>query len=278
MLSLIKAAHYVLLTGERYIRQGGSPCLMFYADIRLRWPVHTEREKDNDNKWALQSSFAITARHPALVTSGGYHWRPVETCSPEDPAPTGGVHRSTSDLATRWNASYWNVFTKTTICQRAFPISVQRFSLWTNPRLLSYLKFSHSPSSNITRTWPWTVATILGSFLNPKLRQERSWCLLCTRWPLMIDEPHGVSTPRGTHYQFSYVFSQGDWMRHCPLCEIKASPPSQTICYIVCACTKYHIDDCDCEDHCSQSQSQLYSQEMGAEPILCDYCTVAQWK
>ena len=89
MLSLIKEGHYVLLTGERYIRQGGSHCLMFYADIRLRWLVHTKRENDNVNKWVLGSSFVITARHPLLVTSGGHHWRPIQTCSPEDPAPTG---------------------------------------------------------------------------------------------------------------------------------------------------------------------------------------------
>ena len=109
------------------------------------------------------------------------------------------------------------------------------------------------------------------------LRQERPRCLLCTCWPRMIDEPHGVSTPRGSQDQFSYVFSQGDWMRFCPPCDIKASPPPLTICYIVCASTEYHIDDCDSEDYCSQSQSQLYSQEMGAKPILCDYwhsCTM----
>ena len=52
---------------------------------------------------------------PQLLTSGGHHWRPVQTCSLEDSPPQlvltfGGGNRSGRYYASYWNASLLTKF------------------------------------------------------------------------------------------------------------------------------------------------------------------------
>ena len=64
--------------------------------------------------WPLDMGLHIKpqATGPLLVTSGGHHWRPLQTCSLEDPLPS--VLTSSGEGCTvgasRLHASYWNAF------------------------------------------------------------------------------------------------------------------------------------------------------------------------
>ena len=71
---------------------------------------------------------------PLLVTSGGHHRRPIQTCPLEDPLSVltfGGGHRSTH----AWQAgtSYWNAFfgsQRPPLYSEQFPL--YRFTYYTN--------------------------------------------------------------------------------------------------------------------------------------------------
>ena len=65
---------------------------------------------------ALDLTIEVPHRHqiwdPMLVTSGGHHWKPVQTCSFEDPTPisTDIWWLKHTQLASGWYASYWKAF------------------------------------------------------------------------------------------------------------------------------------------------------------------------
>ena len=60
---------------------GGSLCDHYPWCI---WPYYTGLPPPNPALWTSK----MAGPGPLLVTSGGHHWRPVQTCSLEDPPPT----------------------------------------------------------------------------------------------------------------------------------------------------------------------------------------------